>query len=173
VLTTVSQEPPALPPYAEMYSFVQVLTPGWRKTQHTNLARLVCALLERPRLCLSELARAWPRADQPLHGRLKRLMRFLDHPRLDEGALFRRLLKLSYRFGEELPDRPGAPPVLPILLDTTYVESFAALVAAVPCGSRALPVALTTYHRTELTAYFAPSVVDALSQNQIEEALLA
>ena len=154
-----------MPPYAEVYSFVQSLTPSWRKTQHTNLAHLVCALLERPRLCLSELARAWPRADQPLHGRLKRPMRFLDNPRLDEGALFRRLLKLSYRFGEELPEQPGEPPVLPILVDTTYFESFVALVTAVPCGSRALPVALTTYRRAALTANFAPSAVDALSQN--------
>ena len=150
-----------MPPYAEIYQFVQSLAPTWRKTQHTNLAQLVCALLERPRLCLSELARAWPRPDQPLHGRLKRLMRFLDNPRLDEAALFRRWLKLSYRFGDDLPAQPGAPPLLPILLDTTYFESFAALIAAVPCGSRALPVALTTTHRTGLTAFVAPARVDA------------
>ncbi len=161
-----------MPPYAQIYAFVQSLTPSWRKTQHTNLAQLVCALLERPRLCLSELARAWPRPDQPLHGRLKRLMRFLDNPRLDEAALFRRFLKLSYRFGDDLPAQPGEPPLLPILLDTTYFEPFAALVAAVPCGSRALPVALTTYHRTALTAFFAPTVGAALSQNQVEEQLL-
>jgi hypothetical protein len=168
-----SQEPPAMPPYAEIYQFVQAMAPTWRKTQHTNLAQLLCALLQRPRLCLSELARAWPRPDQPLHGRLKRLMRFLDNRRLDEAALFRRFLKLSYRVGEDLPPLVGQPPLLPILLDTTYFESFAALVAAVPCGSRALPVALTTYHRTELTAFFAPTTVADLSQNQIEELLLA
>ena len=162
-----------MPPYAEIYAFVQSMAPSWRKTQHANLAQLVCALLERPRLCLAELARAWPRPEQPLHGRLKRLMRFLDTPRLEEAVIFRRCLKLSYRFGDDLPPLPDEAPLLPILLDTTSFESFAAPTAAVPCGSRALPVALTTYHRTDLTAFFAPHTVTALSQNQIEETLRA
>ena len=35
---------------------------------------------------------------QPLHGRLKRLLRFLANPRLDEVALSRRWLKLGHRF---------------------------------------------------------------------------
>ena len=130
-----------MPPYAEVYQFVQSMAPTWRKTQHTNLAQLVCALLERPRLCLSELARAWPRPDQPLHGRLKRLMRFLDNPRLDEAALFRRFLKLSYRFGEDLPDLPGQPPLLPILLDRPTLSPLPPSlprcpVAAAPCPWR-------------------------------------
>src|SRR3712207_262682 len=162
-----------MPPYAAIYAFVQTMAPSWRKTQHTNLAQLLCALLQRPTLCLSDLARACPQPTQSLHGRLKRLMRFLDNRRLDEAALLRRWLKLSYRSGEELPSPPGEPPLLPIVLDTTYFEPFAALIAAVPCGSRALPVALCTYHRTDLTAFFAPAAVDALSQNQIEERLLA
>lgn len=161
-----------MPPYEALLSFVQSMAPTWRKTQHTNLTRLLVALLERPVLCLSELARVWPRPDQPLRGRLKRLMRFLDNRRLDEPALFLRWLKLSYRFGTDLPALPGQPPLLPIVLDTTYFEPFAALIAAVPCGSRALPVALTTYHRTELTACGATTSDPLLSQNQIEEALL-
>jgi len=48
---------------------------------------LLGALLERPTLCETDLARAWPRPDQPLHGRLKRLTRLLANPRLDELAL--------------------------------------------------------------------------------------
>ena len=105
-----------MPPYAACPSFVQSLTPGWRATQHRNLAQLVGALLERPTLCLSELARALPRPDQPLHGRLKRLMRFLDNPRLREAEFFRRWLKLGYRFGDDVPDQPADRPLLPLLL---------------------------------------------------------
>jgi hypothetical protein len=144
------------PAYPELRTYVQHLAPTWRKPQHENFARLLAALLERPTLCLSELARAWPEPDQPLHGRLKRLGRFLDNPRLDELALCARWLKLSYRLGANVPGQPAERPVHPILLDTTYFEPFAALIAAVPCGSRALPVALTTYHRTALAACFPP-----------------
>lgn len=162
-------------PYAASLSFVQSLAPGWRATQQRNLARLLCALLERPTLCLSELARALPGPTQPLHGRLKRLMRFLDNPRLREAELFQRWLKLSYRFGDDVPDQPAARPLLPLLVDTTYFEPFAALVAAVPCGSRALPVALTTYHRADLVAWDARTAAPhpALSQNLIEGQFLA
>lgn len=143
-------------PYAEFRTFVQHLAPTWRRTQHENFARLIAALFERPTLCASELARAWPSPGQPLHGRLKRLLRFLANPRLDELALCQRWLKLGYRFAEAVPGDDPARPVLPILLDTTYFEPFAALVAAVPCGGRALPVALTTYHRTTLEACVPP-----------------
>jgi hypothetical protein len=143
-------------PYAELSTFVQHLAPTWRKTQHANFARLIDALVARPELCLSELARAWPCPEQPLHGRLKRLSRFLDNPRLDELALSARWLRLSYRFASEPPADSPERPVLPLLLDTTYFEPFAALIASVPCGSRALPIVHTTYHRTALTACLAP-----------------
>ena len=86
--------------YSEIRAFVQHLAPTWRKTQHENFARVIAAFLERPSLVLSQLARAMPRPDQPLHGRLKRLDRFLDNPRLDEAALSIRWLRLAYRFGE-------------------------------------------------------------------------
>ncbi len=142
--------------YSEIRAFVQHLTPTWRKTQHENFARLIAAILERPSLVLSELARAMPKPDQPLHGRLKRLDRFLDNPRLDEAALSIRWLLLSYHFGETPPQPQGERPILPLLLDTVYFDPFALLVATVPCGSRGLPVALTTYHRTELKACFPP-----------------
>lgn len=144
------------PPYAACLTFVQHLAPTWCKPQHTNFARLIAAFVERPALCLSELARAWPDPDQPLHGRLKRLGRFLANPRLDELALSARWLRLSYRFASDLPDDVPERPVLPLLLDTTYFDPFAALIGSVPCGSRALPIAHTTYHRTALTACFPP-----------------
>jgi hypothetical protein len=185
--------------YSDLLAFVQHLTPTWRKTQHNNLTRLLAALLERPTLCLSELARAFPSTSQPLHGRLKHLMRFLDNPRLDETALFVRWLHLAYHFSHGPPQPPGQRPFLPVLLDTTYFGPFALLLASVPCGSRGLPIALTTYHRSQLQACFPPRecwpraeqhsclfpprrgqrptpgaavVTPFLSQNQIEEHLL-
>jgi len=142
--------------YPEILAFVQHLTPTWRKRQHVNFAQLVCALIEKGSLVLSELARAMPQSTQKLHGRLKRIDRFLDNPRLDEPALYLRWLRLSYRFGDELPPASNGQQLLPLLLDTVYFEPFALLVVTVPCGSRGLPVALTTYHRYELKACFPP-----------------
>ena len=69
-------------PYAEVLAFVQHTAPTWCKTQQVNFAQLIGALLERENLALSDLAHAWPAPQQPLHGRLKRLVRFLDNPRL-------------------------------------------------------------------------------------------
>lgn len=143
--------------YNDVASFVESLTPTWRKTQRRNLTEVLLALDERPTLCLSHIARALPQGRQPLHGRLKRLTRFLSNERLDEGALFARWLRLTYRLGSEVtgegvPDGARATHVVPILLDTVYFEPFAVLLATVPCGSRGLPVALTSYHRTELVA---------------------
>ena len=142
--------------YADLVSFVQALAPTWRKSQHEGFAQLLGALLERPTLCATDLARAWPRPDQPLHGRLKRLTRLLANPRLDELAFAVRWLKLSYHFSADAPTLADGRPLLPVLVDTTYFEPFACLLASVPCGSRGLPIALTTYHRTTLEACFPP-----------------
>jgi hypothetical protein len=142
--------------YADLLSFVQSLAPTWRKTQQVGFAHLLEALLERPRLCPTELARAWPQPTQPLHGRLKRLTRLLANPRLDELALAARWLKLTYHFAADAPTLADERPLLPVLLDTTYFEPFACLLASVPCGSRGLPIALTTYHRTTLEACLPP-----------------
>jgi len=142
--------------YADLMTYVQHLAPTWRKTQHAGFAHLLSALLERPTLCETELARAWPRPEQPLHGRLKRLTRLLSNPRLDELALAQRWLKLSYHFSADTPALADGRPLLPVLVDTTYFEPFACLLASVPCGSRGLPIALTTYHRSSLAACFPP-----------------
>src|SRR5690348_2546108 len=90
------------PPYS-LSRLVKRPCPTWRKTQHRGFAYLLGALLERPTLCETELARAWPEAGQPLHGRLKRLTRLLGNPRLDELALAQRWLKLSYHFSADAP----------------------------------------------------------------------
>jgi len=142
--------------YADVVTYVQHLAPTWRKTQHEGFAHLLAAVLERPTLCETELARAWPQPDQPLHGRLKRLTRLLANPRLDELALAVRWLKLSYHFSADAPTLADGRPLLPVLVDTTYFEPFACLLASVPCGSRGLPIALTTYHRATLEACFPP-----------------
>lgn len=144
--------------FVDVLTFVQNLTPTWVKPQQIMLAQVMCALAERPSLCATELARALPdgphaRGPQALHGRHKRLDRFLSNPRLDEPAVFWRCYRLGVRYGSEVP---GAPLLQPILLDTTYFEPFAALVASIPCGGRALPIVFTTYHRRQLAACFPP-----------------
>ena len=82
-------------PYSEVRAFVQHLAPTWHKPQHENFAQLLCALLARGRLNLCDLARALDPPSQSVHGRLKRLTRFLDTPHLDEAALSVRWLKLA------------------------------------------------------------------------------
>lgn len=147
--------------YCDALTAVQALTLTWRKSQQVMLAQIIRALLERPSLCPTDLARALPagphsQAPQSLHGRLKRLNRFLVNPRLDEATILVQWLHLSYHFGLDVPDAPAGPPLLPLLLDTTYFEPFAALIFSVPCGGRSLPVAFTTYHRHTLHACFPP-----------------
>lgn len=142
--------------YADALTFVQNLTPTWVKPQQSMLAALLSAMAERPSLCPTELARALPDgphalAEQSLHGRLKRLNRFLDNPRLDEPTIFYRWYRLAVHFSAEVP---AASEVLPVLLDTTYFQPFAALIASIACGGRALPIVFTTYHRRKLQACF-------------------
>lgn len=144
--------------YDDALTFVQNLAPTWVKPQQAMLAHMLRALHERPSLCPTELARALPegphaRSRQSLHGRLKRLNRFLGNPRLDEPEIFFRWYRLAVHFSADVPH---APDLLPILLDTTYFEPFAALIASIPCGSRGLPIVFTTYHRRKLTACFPP-----------------
>lgn len=145
-----------LPPYEEVLAIVQHLAPTWRVDLHRTCAEVLCAFWERSCLCLSDLARAMPAPAQPLHGRLKRLGRFLANPHLDELALSVRWLRLSYELVSAPPVPVGERPLLPILLDTVYFEPFALLLASVPGGSRGLPITLATYHRRTLEACFPP-----------------
>ena len=113
-------------------------------------------------MCLSDIARALPpgpgaNEEQSLHGRLKRMEHFLSNPRLDEAAIFVRWFHLTLRFGADPGACSGESPILPLLLHTTSYEPFAALIASVPCGSRGLPITLTTYRRYTLEACFPPA----------------
>jgi hypothetical protein len=142
--------------YADALTFVQSLAPTWVKPQQAMLAQLVCGLAERPTLCPAELARSLPdgphsRPCRDCPGRLKRLNRFLDNPRLDEAQLFFRWYRLAVHFAQGVP---SAARLLPALRDTTYFEPYAALIASIPCGGRALPIAFTSYHRHILQACF-------------------
>lgn len=145
-----------MPPIEEVVTFVQHLAPTWRKEVQRTCAEVLAAFWDRSCLCLSDLARALPAPAQPLHGRLKRLGRWLDNPHLDELALSVRWVRLSYEWVVQLPGQPRERPLLPVLVDTVYFQPFAVLLASVPCGSRGLPIAVTTYHRTTLAAYFPP-----------------
>src|SRR5688500_20116122 len=99
--------------YADLVSFVQALAPTWRKTQHEGFAQLLAALLERPTLCETELARAWPRPEQPLHGRHTRLTQLLCHPRLDELALAVRWVQRRNHTLHDAATHMDGPPLLP------------------------------------------------------------
>lgn len=110
--------------------------------------------------------KALPAPQQALHGRLKRLGRWLDDPHLDELARRRlqggrvRWLLLAYQWVVQLSEQPKERPLLPILLDTIYFQPFAVLLARAPSGSRGLAIALRVptwrYQRTSLEAYLPP-----------------
>ncbi len=81
--------------YTRVRWAVNTALPTLRATQATNLALLSSAILIKRTVCLSELARAYPRSDQcrvpaPKHNllhRLKRLWRFLNNDRVDPVAI--------------------------------------------------------------------------------------
>ncbi len=143
-------------------------------TQATNLALLVSALLRRQTLCLSELARAYPRpcvrrVTRPKHDllyRLKRLWRFLNNERVDPLTVQVALIPATVA-------HLGSPPWLGLAIDWTMFDTklpkgerirYQVLRIAVPRRGRALPLLQLAYNRDAL-----PS---GQSQNQLEEAAL-
>ncbi len=143
-------------------------------TQATNLALLVSALLARRTLCLSDLARAYPRplfrrVPAPKHDllhRLKRLWRFLNNPRVDPLAVQVALIPCTVA-------QLGTPRWLGLALDWTMFDTklptgqrirYQVLRIAVPRRGRALPLLQVAYDRDALPA--------GQSQNQLEEAAL-
>lgn len=146
-------------------------------TQATNLALLVSALLAKRTLCLSELARSYPRPvpDQrrvpaPKHDllhRLKRLSRFLGNPRVDALAVQVALIPTTIL-------ALGRPRLLGLAIDWTYFDSsqptggrirYQVLRIAIPRRGRVLPLVQLAYDRDDLPA--------GRSQNQLAEDVLA
>ncbi len=153
-----------------------LLLPILLPTQATNLALLVSALLAKRTLCLSELARSYPRpapdarrVAAPKHDllhRLKRLSRFLGNARVDALAVQVALIPTTVL-------ALGRPRVLGLAIDWTYFDStlptgdrirYQVLRIAVPRRGRALPLVQLAYDRDDLPA--------GQSQNQLEEAAL-
>jgi hypothetical protein len=85
----------AVPWYYRVRNAINAAAPFLARTQTTNLALLVSAILKKRTLCLSELARAYPttekrRVASPKHDllhRIKRLWRFVDNERVDALAV--------------------------------------------------------------------------------------
>jgi hypothetical protein len=144
--------------YPDMLQFIKFLAPLWRKTRLVNLALLASAILSRRSLNLSELARAYPSPEKHCY-RLKRLWRLLENRDLDFSPTGNSFTTLSY----SIDTSPGL--LLPLLMDTTYLEPYAVDSISVPRGGRALPIAWRTYrHKFTETK---------LSQNQLEEGLIS
>jgi hypothetical protein len=160
--------------YTRVRLAVNTALPTLRATQATNLALLISAILIKRTLCLSELARAYPRSDQrrvpaPKHDllhRLKRLWRFLNNDRLDPLAL--QLAMLPFTIAHL-----GHPRWLALAIDWTMFDTvlptgrrirYQVLRIAIPRRGRAIPVLQLAYDRDHLPG--------TNSQNQLEEAAL-
>jgi len=163
-----------MPWYPRVLVAIKRVLPQLLATQATNLALLVSALLAKRSSCLSELARAYPRltpeqrrGPAPKHDllyRLKRLWRFLDHPRIDAQGLQLALIPTTIA-------ALGHPRLLGRAIDWTFFDSvlpsgrrlrYQVLRIAVPRRGRALPLLQLAYNRDDLPA----------SQNQLAEAAL-
>ncbi len=160
--------------YPALQKAIKTTLPFLASTQATNLALLVNALLRRQTLCLSELARAYPRPAKrrvpiPKHDllhRLKRLWRFLNNERVDPLTVQAALIPATIA-------QLGAPHWLGLAIDWTMFDTklpsgkrrrYQVLRIAVPRRGRALPLLQVAYDRDALPA--------GQSQNQLEEAAL-
>lgn len=154
--------------YQMVLAFCNEIAITWRKTQRTNLALAVYAMLRRKSLTLSHLAQQLPVPEQtrvvdPKHSlwhRLKRLRRFLGNTRTDHAEVMRRCTHL----GLVVSDEPGLR--LSLLIDLTYFNPYAFLVISVPKLGRAVPIAWHAFRRDLTGESF-------LSQNHLIDALLA
>lgn len=143
--------------YSMVEEFCNEIAAGWRKSQRRNLALVLNGVLERRSLTLSHIAQHFPLGEsgsesgselEPVEGRkhglwhrLKRLRRFLGNPRL---ALEPVLVRLNH-LAVAVSDEPGK--LVSVLLDLTYLEPYAFLVASVPKGGRALPIGWHVFRR--------------------------
>lgn len=153
--------------YSMVEGFCNEVAAGWRKSQRQNLALAMNGILARRSLTLSHIAQHFPLAEavkvkRRKHGlwhRLKRLRRFLANPRLALEPVLTRLNHMAF----VVSDEPGK--AISVLLDLTYLEPYAFLVASVPKGGRALPIGWHVFRR-DLAGE------GAVSQNQLIDRLV-
>jgi hypothetical protein len=164
--------------YARLLPLIKTCCPFLRATQAANLTWLVVALLTKRRLCLTTLAKAFPRPPArrgaaPKHEllhRLKRLSRFLSNERIDPVAL-----QLAFLPG--VLARLGTPRVVGLVMDWTSWDTkllglvgggrrpYQVLTIGIPRRGRVLPLLSVVYERDKLPARG--------SQNRWEEEALA
>ncbi len=154
--------------YSMISAFCNEMVAEWHKYQRVNLVWSMYAIFVRRSLVLSHLAQHLP-MPSPTPGRsvrhilwhkLKRLRRFLSNPRLEMEEVYQRLSYLALA----VSDAPGR--VVPILVDLTYMQPYAFLVASVNKGGRALPIGWHAFRRD--------LVGEAVnSENQLIDRLLA
>ena len=120
-----------MPWYYRVKTAINAAVPFLARTQKTNLALLVSAILKKRTLCLSELARAYPtpkerRVATPKHcllHRLKRLWRFANNGRVDA-------LAVQLAFVPHTIARLGFPRLVGLAIDWTMFD------AVLPSGER-------------------------------------
>jgi hypothetical protein len=164
--------------YARLLPLVKAVCPFLRATQAANWTWLVVALLTHRSLCLTTLAKTFPRPTTrrtaaPKHDllhRLKRLSRVLSNEQVDPIAL-------QVAFIPVVLARLGSPRQLGLVLDWTSFDTtllgltgggrrpYQVLTIAIPRRGRALPLLSVTYERDKLPAKG--------SQNRWEEEALA
>ena len=154
--------------YTMICAYCNEMVGEWHLYQRSNLVWSMYALFVRRSLVLSHLAQHFPLAQERkvrkrqhvLWHKLKRLRRFLSNPRLKLEAVYQRLTHLALT----VSDAPGR--LVPILVDLTYMQPYAFLVASVNKGGRALPIGWHAFRR-DLGGE------GVYSENQIIDRLLA
>jgi hypothetical protein len=151
--------------YTRLLPLVKSVCPFLRATQAVNFTWLVVALPSQRTLCLTTLAKVFPRPPTrrtaaPKHEllhRLKRLSRFLSNEQVDP-------LALQVAFIPTVLARLGSPRVIGLVLDWTSFDvkllgltggerrPYQVLTIAIPRRGRALPLLSVAYERDKLPA---------------------
>ena len=120
--------------------FVNRLQLPWRKTQRDNLVLWGSAFLARQSLPVRRLSRTLAPLPKAAKHMDKRLRRFLGNDRLQLDEALRAYLAF-------LLPRLGPQPFIPVMLDWTYLGSYAVLTVAIPYRGRSLPLFATVHER--------------------------
>jgi hypothetical protein len=125
--------------------FVNRLQLPWRKTQRDNLVLWGSAFLARQSLPVRRLSRTLAPLPKAAKHMDKRLRRFLGNDRLQLDEALRAYLAF-------LLPRLGPQPFIPVMLDWTYLGSYAVLTVAIPYRGRSLPLFATVHERAIVLA---------------------